>query len=92
MFYQTESKAQNWRAIAKFADGREALLLLGRSSSQIRNGYLDSFKDLLDAEEKEQIVSISMQRWNGAPDLGVWEHTTSLKVPVEANKLAKMAA
>ena len=31
MFYQTESKAQGWRAMARFEDGREALLLIGRA-------------------------------------------------------------
>ena len=39
MFYPTESKAQGWRAMAKFEDGREALLLIGRSSTQVRQGY-----------------------------------------------------
>ena len=56
MFYQTESKAQGWRAMARFEDGREALLLIGRSSTQVRQGYVESFHDLLDDEEREQIA------------------------------------
>ena len=92
MFYQTESKAQGWRAMAKFEDGREALLLLGRSSTQVRQGYIESFNDLLDEEEREQITSISLQRWHGAPDAGNWEHQTTLKVPVLVARLARVAA
>ena len=87
MNYPTESKAQGWRAMARFEDGREALLLIGRSSTQVRQGYVESFSDLLDEEEREQIVSISLQRWHGAPDAGNWEHQTSLKVPTTAPRL-----
>ena len=81
MQYQTESKAQGWRAMAKFEDGREALLLIGRSSTQVRQGYIESFTELLDDEEREQVLSISLQRWHGAPDAGTWEYQTTLKVP-----------
>lgn len=87
MFYQTESKAQGWRAMAKFEDGREALLLIGRSSTQVRQGYVESFHDLLDDEERELTISISLQRWHGAPDAGTWEHQTTLKVPTPAAKM-----
>lgn len=87
MFYPTESKAQGWRAMARFEDGREALLLIGRSSTQVRQGYVESFNELLDEEERDQTVSISLQRWHGAPDAGSWEHQTSLKVPSTAPRL-----
>ncbi|HEX3147214.1 MAG TPA: hypothetical protein VHR66_03980 [Gemmataceae bacterium] len=92
MFYQTESKAQGWRAMAKMEDGQEALLLIGRSSTQVRQGYLESFNDLLDDEEREAVVSISLQRWHGAPDAGTWEHQTTLKVPATAARVARFAA
>jgi hypothetical protein len=92
MFYQTESKAQGWRAMARFEDGREALLLIGRSSTQVRQGYVESFHDLLDDDEREQTASISLQRWHGAPDAGTWEHQTTLKVPATAAKVARLAA
>ena len=92
MNYLTESKAQGWRAMAKFEDGREALLLIGRSSSAVRQGYLESYTDLLDDEEREQVESISLQCWSGAPDAGCWEHKTTLKVPVGTPKFARMAA
>lgn len=92
MFYQTESKAQGWRAMAKFEDGREALLLIGRSSTQVRQGYIESFTDLLDDEEREQIIAISLQRWHGAPDAGNWEPQATLKVPVLTPRFARAAA
>ncbi|MCE9534708.1 MAG: hypothetical protein K8T89_26835, partial [Planctomycetes bacterium] len=82
MFYQIEAKAQGWRAVANFDDERsEALLLIGRSSTQVRAGYIESFMDLLDDEEREHVQTISLQHWNGAPDAGHWMHQTNLKVP-----------
>ena len=69
-----------------------ALLLIGRSSTQVRQGYIDSFHDLLDDEEREQVTSISLQRWHGAPDAGVWEQQSTLKVPTTAAKVARLAA
>jgi hypothetical protein len=91
MIYQTETKAQGWRAMAIFDDGRaEALILLGRSSTQVRTGYTASYVELLDDEEREHVESISLQRWHGAPDAGCWMHQTVLKVPVNA-KLARVA-
>ncbi len=77
--------------MALFDDGRaEALILLGRSSTQVRNGYAASFTELLDEEEREHVESISLQRWHGAPDAGCWMHQTELKVPAMA-KLARVA-
>jgi hypothetical protein len=91
MFYQTEAKAQGWRAVAIFDDERsEALLLLGRSSTQVRAGYVESFMEVLDDEEREHVVSIALQRWQGAPDAGHWLHQTNLKLPTTA-KLVKVA-
>ena len=91
MIYQTEAKAQGWRAIAVFDDERsEAHILLGRSSTQIRAGYIESFMDLLDDEEREHITNIALQRWQGAPDAGRWMHQTNLKIPSSV-KLARVA-
>jgi hypothetical protein len=91
MFYQTESKAQGWRAMAVFDDERpEALLLIGRSSTQVRAGYIESFMDLLDDEERDHVESISLERWHGAPDAGRWMQQTTLKVPMPV-KLARAA-
>jgi hypothetical protein len=85
MFYQTESKAQGWRAVAVFGDERgEALIVIGRSSTQVRSAYIESFMELFDDEEREQVQSIALQRWQGAPDAGRWLHQTNLKVPSTA--------
>jgi len=88
--YLTEAKPQGWRAVAIFEDRREALLYLGRSSTQVRAGYVNSFLTLLDDEERAQVRSISLQRWNGAPDAGRWMQQSSLSIP--APKLVKVAA
>jgi hypothetical protein len=90
MFYQTESKPQCWRAIAVFDDRSDQLLYLGRSSTQVRQGFVQAFFEVLDQEERDHVRSISMQRWHGAPDAGRWVHQTSLKVPLEA-KLIRAA-
>ena len=67
MFYQTEAKAQGWRAMATFKDGRsDALLLLGRSSTQIRQNYVEAFMEVLDDEERDAVGSVSMEKWTGA--------------------------
>jgi len=92
MFYQTESKAQGWRAVAVYEDGRpEALILIGRSSTQVRAGYIESFMELLDEEERDSVQSIALQRWQGAPDAGRWMHQTNLKVPSSAALLRAAA-
>ena len=40
MFYHTESKPQGWRALATFDDRPDRLLYLGRSSTQVRAGFI----------------------------------------------------
>jgi len=77
----TEAKAQGWRAVAVYDDREDALLYLGRSSTQVRSGYVEAFMELLDDEERDHVQSISLQRWHGAPDAGRWLHQTNLKVP-----------
>ena len=44
MFYQTEAKPQGWRAVAVFDDRTDRLIYLGRSSTQVRAGYVDAFE------------------------------------------------
>jgi hypothetical protein len=90
MFYHTEAKPQGWRAVAVFEDRPDILLYLGRSSTQIRAGFVQAFYDVLDDEEREHIRSISLQRWHGAPDAGKWLHQTNLTVPNKV-KLARSA-
>ena len=90
MFYHTEAKPQGWRAIADFDDRPECLLYVGRSSTQVRANFGESFFDLLDDEERDHVRSISLQRWQGAPDSGRWLNQTNLTVPTRA-KLARTA-
>jgi hypothetical protein len=91
MFYQTEAKPQGWRAIAVFDDRPERLLYLGRSSTQVRGGFVTAFQEVLDEEERDHVRSISLQRWNGAPDAGQWIHQTNLTVPTTVIRVARSA-
>ena len=84
MFYQTEAKPQGWRAVALFDDRGDRLLYLGRSSTQVRAGFLQAFLEVLDDEERDHVRSIALQRWHGAPDAGRWMHQTYLQVPATA--------
>lgn len=90
MFYQTEAKPQNWRAVAVFEDRSDLLVYLGRSSKQVRDNYAQAFFEVLDEEERDNVLSISLQHWHGAPDAGRWLHQTNLNVPAKA-KLARTA-
>ncbi len=90
MFYHTEAKPQGWRAVAVFEDRSERLIYLGRSSTQVRAGFAQAFFDVLDDEEREQVRSIALQRWHGAPDAGRWMNQTTLTIPTHA-KVARAA-
>ena len=90
MFYHTEAKPQGWRAVAVFDDRTDRLLYLGRSSTQVRAQFAQAFQEVLDEEERDHVRSISLQRWQGAPDAGRWLHQTNLNVPMKA-KLARSA-
>ncbi len=91
MLVQTESKAQGWRAIAVI-DGAEALIFVGRSSTQVRGGYVEAFNELLDEEEREAVSTIRLEQWQGAPDAGKWIEKAELRIPAPSGKLLKMAA
>ncbi len=84
MFYQTESKPQGWRAVALFDDRGDRLIYLGRSSTQVRSGFVQAFFEVLDEEERDHVRSIALQRWHGAPDAGRWMHQTMLNLPTAA--------
>src|SRR4051812_21793388 len=72
MLVTTESKAQGWRAVAVFDDRADALLFVGRSSTQVRQMYAEAFAEVLDEEEREHVTAIQLQQWSGAPDAGRW--------------------
>jgi hypothetical protein len=92
MLIQTESKAQGWRAVAIFDDRPDALIFVGRSSTQVRMEYAEAFLEGLDDEEREHVTAIQIQQWSGAPDAGRWNHKSNLKVPTPAPAKLKMAA
>jgi len=90
MFYPTETKPQGWRAVAVFDDRSERLIYLGRSSTQVRANLTEAYFEVLEDDERDHVKSISLQRCQGAPDAGKWQHHTNLNLPVRA-KLAKVA-
>ncbi len=90
MFYHTESKPQGWRAIAVFDDRGDRLIYLGRSSTQVRAGFIEAFNEVLDEEERSHVVSVSLQRWQGTPDSGRWLQQSTLPVPSKV-RLARTA-
>lgn len=90
MIVQTESKAQGWRALAIYNDQVEALLFVGRSSTQVRAGYAEAYAGQLDEEERDRVSSIRLQQWQGAPDAGKWLDKAELRIPAPA-KLARAA-
>lgn len=87
MLVTTESKAQGWRAVAVFDDRGDALLVVGRSSTQVRQLYVEAFVEVLDEEEREHVSSIQLQQWSGAPDAGRWMLKSTLKVPAPVGKV-----
>ncbi|VTR95121.1 unnamed protein product [Gemmata massiliana] len=90
MIVTTESKAQNCRVMVAFDDRHDALIFVGRSSTHVRQEYIDSFMELLDEEERGHATTIQMQQWSGSPDAGRWVHKTDLKLPAPA--LVRVAA
>jgi hypothetical protein len=84
MLVQSESKAQGWRALAILRSENgpvEALLFVGRSSTQIRAGYVEALQYVLDEEERERVTAIQLQQWQGAPDAGKWLDKATLRLP-----------
>ena len=94
MIVVTESKAQGWRALAVMDGVTEALLFVGRSSTQVRGGYGEAFHEILDGEERDRVSTIKLQQWQGAPDAGKWHDKSDLKNPLvkAKEKLERVAA
>ena len=90
MFIQTESKAQGWRALAVLDGTVEALLFVGRSSTQVRAGYVEAFTELFEDDEKDRTTAIKLQQWQGTPDAGKWLDKAELRLPTTA-KLVRAA-
>jgi len=90
MIDTSESRAQNWRAVVIFDDRPDALIFVGRSSTHVRQEYVDAFMELLDEEERGHASTVQMQQWSGSPDAGRWLFKSELKVPTPA--LVRLAA
>ena len=96
MLVTVEQKAQGWRALVVITTDEgydEALLFIGRSSTQVRAGYTDAFAKHFTDDEKSRVSHIRLQQWQGAPDSGKWHDKAELRLPTPvAAKLAKVAA
>jgi len=92
MLVVTEAKAQLWRAVAVIEGHGEALILVGRSSTQIRGEYTTAFSEMFEEDEdgRNAVTAIYMQQWQGAPDAGSWLEKAALRVPSKAK--VKVAA
>lgn len=88
MVYQTESKFRGWRAVAVFVDGTECLVYLGRSTTQVRAGYVAAYGELLDAEEQARVREVALECWQGVADAGRWIRKATLLVPSRAPSAA----
>jgi hypothetical protein len=92
MLINTESKAQGWRAVAMLDGSTEALLYVGRSSTQVRGGYIEAFEELLETDERDRVTTIKLQQWQGAPDAGKWQDKATLRLPQQIKSAVRMAA
>lgn len=92
MLIQTESKAQGWRAVAVFDGGAEALVFVGRSSTHVRQEYVEAYLEALEEDEREQVTAIQLQQWSGAPDAGRWVLKSNLKLPSPVGAKLRVAA
>jgi len=94
MIITTEAKAQGWRAVAVLDGTTEALLYVGRSSTQVRGGYADAYNEQLESDERDRVSTIKLQQWQGAPDAGKWQDKAELRLPApsKTSTTARMAA
>jgi len=77
----SEPKAQRWRALAILSNKQEALLCLGQSIVQVRDGYLVPWYKYFPLETRKKVTSIEIQKWVGMADLGNWEPQALLPIP-----------
>jgi hypothetical protein len=87
-----ESKAQGWRAIAKFKDGKEALLFVGMSGTQVRQNYQAALEEFFDESEIANLNEIRLEQWYGAPDAGKWMDKSKLRMPSKKEAAELVAA
>jgi hypothetical protein len=78
---QLEPMMQRWRALARFYDGSESLIILGASITQVRNHYAKAFLDPELFKPTARCVEIVAEQWRGAADRGRWVKQTVLPIP-----------
>lgn len=81
MINEPVAKFSNWRVIAKDVYGNEHLIFTGQSYSHVTESFGESFKELLEPDEKAKIKEVVVQRWNGLPNRGTWVNKKSLAIP-----------
>lgn len=72
---------QDWRAIAKFGNGKEALVVLGPSQFHVSQAYQEAFLEIIHPDIQSVCSGIVLQRWKGEPTRGKWADVGTLKMP-----------
>ena len=72
---------QEWRAIARLKNGKEALIVFGSSQFQITNIYQEAFLEVIHPDLHATCEGIILQRWRGNPTKGNWQEVGSLRIP-----------
>lgn len=72
---------QDWRAIAKFGNGKEALVVLGATQFQVSQTYQESFLEIIHPDIQSVCTGITLQRWKGEPQRGKWVDVGALRLP-----------
>lgn len=62
----------NWRAMGETSDGYLYLICIGRSSAQLKENYVESYKNGILDHIKEKTIKIRFEKWNGQYDYGKW--------------------
>lgn len=87
----TPSPFHSWRALARRGDGTEQVLTVGNSSTVVRSTYAEYFREELEDDEREIVVSILLQRWSGDAERGVWEERCPLRIPEFTKSAVRLA-
>lgn len=77
---------QDWRAIAKFGPGKEALVVLGGSQFQVVQSYQEAFLEVIHTDLQAACDGIVLQRWKPKSDKpncdkGRWADVGTLRLP-----------
>lgn len=79
-YTQVEPRAQRYRALVQFKDGTEGLICVGSSTGSVLDQYEEAFEDLY-KEQKNDVLGLQLQKWEGTPDCGRWKPHKTLSIP-----------